>query len=154
MLQLTRTNADNTDFLQLVELLDEDLRIRDGEDHAFYAVLNKTNTIRHAIVAYENEIPVGCGAIREYAEGIVEIKRMYVLPEKRGKGIASAILKELEQWAAELGHEKCILETGKNQPEAIAMYKKNNYTVIPNFGKYQGVENSVCFEKQLIANSH
>lgn len=149
MLQLTRTNSANTDFLQLVELLDEDLRIRDGDDHAFYAVLNKTNTLNHTLVAYENEIPVGCGAIREYATGIVEIKRMYVLPEKRNRGIASAILKELECWAAELGYEKCILETGKNQPEAIAMYKKNKYTIIPNFGKYQGVENSVCFEKKL-----
>jgi putative acetyltransferase len=152
MIQFTRTNSGNIDFLQLVEKLDEDLRIRDGEDHAFYAVLNKTNTLKHTLVAYENESPVGCGAIREYAENMVEIKRMYVLPEKRNRGIASAILNELEQWAAELNYKKCILETGKNQPEAIAMYKKNKYTIIPNFGKYQGVENSICFEKKLMAN--
>ena len=75
---------------------------------------------------------------------------MYVLPDKRGQGIASAILKELEQWAMEMGCIKCVLETGKKQPEAIALYTKNGYQVMPNFGQYEQVENSVCFEKALL----
>jgi len=58
-------------------------------------------------------------------------------------------LKNVEQWYKELGIKKCVLETGKKQPEAIALYKKNLYNIIPNFGKYEGVENSVCFEKEL-----
>jgi len=74
---------------------------------------------------------------------------MYVLPEKRGQGIASIILKELEQWAVDLHFRKCLLETGRKQPEAIHLYKKNDYGLIPNFGQYQGVENSLCFEKIL-----
>ena len=69
---------------------------------------------------------------------------------KRGEGIATIILKELEVWAAELHYEKCRLETGKKQPEAIELYKKNGYKVIPNYGQYEGVENSVCFEKSLV----
>ena len=74
---------------------------------------------------------------------------MYTLPEHRGKGIAMRILSELERWAAEASYEKCILETGKRQPEAIALYKKSGYSLIPNFGQYENIENSLCFEKPL-----
>ncbi len=149
MIQITRTNSNNKDFQQLVTELDADLRIRDGEDHAFYAQFNKIDAIQHVIVAYDNETAVGCGAIKQYAPGIMEVKRMYVPLERRGEGIASVILKELENWATELNAAKCILETGKKQPEAIALYKKNDYTLIPNYGQYEHVEDSVCFEKVL-----
>lgn len=74
---------------------------------------------------------------------------MFVPTERRKKGIASAILNELENWAAELSFTKCILETGKRQPEAIGLYKKNGYKQIPNYGQYASVENSVCFRKEL-----
>ena len=72
---------------------------------------------------------------------------MYVVPEVRRKGIARKILYELENWALELGFTKCILETGKQQPEAIQLYKKHGYSITSNFGFYENVENSVCFEK-------
>ena len=74
---------------------------------------------------------------------------MFVLPEYRGRGIASAVLSELEAWARELGYTRCILETGKKQPEAIRLYQKSGYTIIPNYGPYEQVENSVCMEKAL-----
>lgn len=149
MFHIIRTDSDNNDFRVLVTALDKDLAIRDGDDHAFYAALNTIDTIKHAIVIYEDSLPVGCGAIREYAPGTMEVKRMYVLPEKRGRGIASRVLTALEDWATELGYTKCILETGKKQPEAISLYHKNQYTVIPNYGKYVTMDNSVCFEKVL-----
>jgi putative acetyltransferase len=149
MLQLKQTNSGNPDFQALVTELDKDLAIRDGDEHLFYAALNTTDTIKHAIVMYEDELPVGCGALREYEPGIMEVKRMYVLPGKRGQGIASVVLKGLEDWAKELGYKKCILETGKKQPEAISLYQKNYYRIIPNYGKYAGIDNSVCFEKKL-----
>ncbi|MDO9254253.1 MAG: GNAT family N-acetyltransferase [Bacteroidales bacterium] len=149
MINCIRTNSENKDFQNLVWELDADLRIRDGEDHAFYAQFNKIDKIRYAIVAYDNGIPFGCGAIKEYSPGTMEVKRMYVLPARRGQGIASLILKQLELWATELKIGKCILETGIKQPEAIALYKKNGYTIIPNYGQYVDVENSVCFEKIL-----
>jgi GNAT superfamily N-acetyltransferase len=79
----------------------------------------------------------------------MEIKRMYVTLEKRGKGIATLVLQELEKWSKELGFEKCILETGKKQPEAIRFYEKTNYHSIPNYGQYENAENSICFEKEL-----
>jgi putative acetyltransferase len=150
MVQFIRTNSGNNDFQKLVSELDKDLAIRDGPDHAFYAQFNTTSAIKQVIVAYDNDLPVGCGAIREYSPGTMEVKRMYVPPAFRGKGIASRILQHLEDWSAELNYTKCILETGKNQPEAIALYKKNGYSIIPNYGQYKNIDNSVCFEKELM----
>lgn len=149
MLRLIRTDSDNADFIDLVEDLDADLALRDGKDHSFYSQFNKIDTIKYVVLAYENDLPAGCGAIKEFSPGIMEVKRMYTLPEFRGKGIAVKILAELEKWAAELAYEKCVLETGKKQPEAIALYTKSGYAIIPNYGQYAGIENSVCFEKNI-----
>ncbi|MFZ1528836.1 MAG: GNAT family N-acetyltransferase [Ferruginibacter sp.] len=149
MLKLLRTDAGNKDFQALVHLLDAHLHVRDGEDHAFYSQYNNINTLAHVIIAINNGEQAGCGAIKEYDAVSMEVKRMYVPPGLRGKGIASAVLKELETWAAELGYKKCILETGLAMPEAIALYKKNGYSKIPNYGQYEGVDNSICFEKNI-----
>lgn len=150
MITITRTHSDNIHFQTLVKELDKDLAIRDGDEHAFYAQFNKSDKIKHAIVAFDGELSVGCGAIRAYDETCMEVKRMWVEPSHRGKGIASLMLKELEAWTRELGFPKCILETGNKQLEAIELYKKNNYTIIENYGPYKGVVNSICFEKSLI----
>ncbi len=149
MIKIKRTDSDHRDFIDLVKFLDADLKERDGTDHSFYNQFNKIDKIKNAVVAYENDQPVGCGAMKEFAPRSVEIKRMYTLPGSRGKGIATKILEELEIWANELSFDKCILETGKRQPEAIELYKKNGYNVIPNYGQYAGIENSVCFEKKI-----
>jgi GNAT superfamily N-acetyltransferase len=74
---------------------------------------------------------------------------MYVLPEYRGMGIAQSVLQELEKWAAELGYQYCVLETGMKQPEAIRLYEKSGYHQIPNYGQYENVATSVCFRKEL-----
>lgn len=149
MIKLARTNSDNPDFIELVRHLDADLAKRDGEEHSFYAQFNKIDKIKYVIVAYDDDKPVGCGAIKEYEPGVMEVKRMFTFPFHRGKGIASRVLTELETWAAELNYLTCVLETGKKQPEAIALYKKNGYHLIPNYGQYAGMENSVCFEKKI-----
>ncbi|HXH69199.1 MAG TPA: GNAT family N-acetyltransferase [Pyrinomonadaceae bacterium] len=149
MLNLVRTNSDNSDFRELVALLDADLQIRDGAEHSFYAQFNKIDKIREVIVAYENEKAVGCGAFKEYSAGAAEIKRMFVHPEKRGRGIAGKILTELETWAKELNFSECVLETGVKQPEAIRLYQKSGYEVIPSYGQYLNIENSVCMKKLI-----
>jgi len=149
MIRIIRTDSDNIDFINLVRRLDSELAERDGEDHSYYAQFNKIDKIKYVVVAYENDKPLGCGTIKKYDAKTVEVKRMYTLPESRGKGIASKILIELEKWAAELSFEKCILETGKRQPEAIQFYKKNGYILINNYGQYAEVENSLCFEKRM-----
>lgn len=104
MIRLRRTNSDDKDFIALVKLLDAELAEIDGEEHVFYAQLNKTDKIKHVVVGYENEKPISCGAIREYSPTTTEVKRMYTLPESRGKGIATKILIELEKWASELSY--------------------------------------------------
>jgi putative acetyltransferase len=149
MLTLIRTNSDNSAFQELVKDLDLDLKIKDGDEHAFFAQFNKIDSIKHVILAYLEDKVVGCGAIKQYDSKTMEVKRMFVPLEFRGQGIASQILSELEKWCLELNFEKCILETGKKQVEAIQLYHKNNYSVITNYGQYKNVESSVCFEKIL-----
>ena len=149
MIDLLRTDSGNADFRELVVLLDRELKERDGEDHAYYDQFNKIDTIRHCVVAYQNKIAVGCGAIKAFATATAEVKRMYVKADLRGQGIAGLVLKELEAWAAELGYNSLVLETGKAQPEAIRLYQKSGYTTIPNYGQYAGIENSVCMQKQM-----
>ena len=150
MISIKRSNGTDPDFIDLVKKLDALLHELDGEDHAFYAQFNKTNLLQHTVICYDDIIPIGCGAIKEYSGSTMEIKRMFVLPEYRSKGIATAILRELESWIVELNYFNSILETGKKQIDAIALYKKNKYKIIPNYGQYENIEDSICFEKNLI----
>jgi GNAT superfamily N-acetyltransferase len=150
MIRLIRTDSSHPDFRTLVRYLDQDLAIRDGADHHFYAQFNKIDSINNCIVAFEDDQPVGCGAIKAFGTDAMEVKRMYVTPEHRGKSIAQMILLELESWATELGMHKTVLETGQKQPEANALYLKCSYQRTPNYGQYIGVENSLCFEKKLL----
>jgi GNAT superfamily N-acetyltransferase len=149
MTSIIRTDSGNEDFIRLVRQLDAYLAITDGDEHAFYDQFNKIQNIKNVVVCYKDQNAVGCGAIKEFSEGTMEVKRMFVSESHRGKGIAGRILAELETWAAELGYSRCILETGIRQVEAVALYKKSGYSIIPNYGQYAGVENSICFEKVL-----
>jgi len=151
MTTLKRTNASDTDFLELVKLLDIDLQLRDGEEHYFFAQFNTTEGIKHVVVAYEGDEAVGCGAMRHFSDGVMELKRMFVRQDFRGRGIASQILQELENWTLECGYMSCILETGRKQPEAIALYRKHLYHEIDNFEPYKGIESSMCFEKVFVS---
>lgn len=148
-MHLLRTTSENPDFQALVALLDHELRVRDGDEHAFFAQYNKLDNIKHVVVLFDQGQAMGCGAFKEYEPGVAEIKRMYVATQQRGRGIASQVLKELESWTQELGYRRLILETGVRQPEAIGLYGKAGYNPIPNFGQYAGVESSRCFEKRF-----
>lgn len=149
MITFHRTDSSNADFIALVKKLDAYLSTTDGEDHSFYNQYNGIDSLKHVIIAYEDDNAIGCGAIKQYEPGAMEVKRMYVPPEQRGKGIASTLLTELEAWAKELGNTRCILETGKRQVEAVGLYHKNAYQVIENYGQYAQMDNSICFEKWL-----
>lgn len=149
MTTFKRTNSADEDFKKLVALLDAGLRELDGEAHAFYAQFNKLIDIQTVIVCYVDDVPIACGAFKEYSSQQVEIKRMFVLPQNRGQGTGHLVLKELEVWAAALHYKTCILETGKRQPDAISLYKKAGYHIIENFGSYKEDENSVCMAKDI-----
>ena len=149
MIQLSRTDYTHKEFIELVKQLDAELAIRDGDEHEFYDQFNSIQGLQQVVLAYDGEKPVGCGALKPYDKKSMEVKRMFTLPKSRGNGIASKILRELEQWAEQLNYKRCILETGINQPEAIALYHKNGYKLTPNYGQYADAENSRCFEKKL-----
>lgn len=144
-----RTNGNDLAFHHLVVALDKDLAVRDGDEHTFFSQFNKLNDIHHVVLALDSDCAIGCGAFKPFAEGAVEIKRMYTRPTHRNCGVGTLVLTELERWAAELGHARCVLETGRKMTEAIALYEKRGYTATPNYGQYIGVESSVCFEKCL-----
>lgn len=147
MTTIKRTTAENTDFQNLVILLDKDLKIKYGEEYDYYTQFNKIDKIKNVVVYYSNNEAVGCGGFKEYDAKTVEIKRMFVHPDFRGKGVAGAVLKELEIWSGEINYAACILETRKNNREAIGLYIKSNYEIIPNYGQYEHVEKSVCMKK-------
>jgi GNAT superfamily N-acetyltransferase len=149
MISIQRTDAAHHAFSNLVEQLDADLAERDGKEHGFYATFNTLHQIKYVVLAFENEEAVGCGAIKAFDNNSMEVKRMFTLPAYRGKGVASTILLELEKWAKELHYTACLLETGKRQPEAIALYQKAGFQQIPNYGQYAGIKNSVCFKKLI-----
>lgn len=148
-MQLARTDNTNPDFIALVKQLDANLAISDGDEHAFYDQYNKIDAIKHVLVGYIADQPMACGAIKEFDDQTMEVKRMFTVASLRGKGVAVILLEALEAWAKELRYHRCILETGLKQPSAISLYKKTGYRIIPNYGQYEGVDNSVCFEKEL-----
>ena len=148
-LEIKRTTSKNIDFINLVKDLDAYLKITDGDEHEYYNQFNTIAVLKHVVVAYFNEVPVGCGAFKDFDAISVEIKRMFVSLDKRGSGIAQKIVTELENWAKELGFQKMVLETGKRQVEAVKFYQKCDYKIIPNYGQYANMENSICFEKTL-----
>lgn len=147
-MKLLKTNSNHPDFQMLTRLFDDYLVEIDGDEKDFFAQYNQIY-IDNVIVCYEDDIAVGCGAFKEYEPTVAEIKRMFVLPEKRGKGIASTVLNALEIWAKENGFQHAILETSNQLTNAISLYQKSGFEVIPNYGQYIDVESSVCMKKIL-----
>jgi putative acetyltransferase len=92
---------------------------------------------------------IGCGALRRLGSATAEVKRMYVVPARRGSGVATALLRALEAAAVERGWTTLRLETGTAQPEAIRFYAREGYRDIPLFGAYTGSDLSVCYERTL-----
>lgn len=144
-----RTNADNNSFLSLVKELDDYLTGINGEDDSFFRQFNSMDELQCVIVCCHNEKPIACGAFKILNKTTVEVKRMYVKHECRGKGVATKILNELEIWAKELGYETAILETSAIMNDALTLYKKSGYQVISNYEQYKNVKTSVCFGKEL-----
>jgi GNAT superfamily N-acetyltransferase len=103
-----------------------------------------------SVVAHDDGVLVGCGLLRDLGGGVGELKRMYVPPAHRGRGLSRLVLGELERRAREAGLERLILETGERQPEAIGLYRSMGYTQIPNFGLYADEPLSRCFGKDVV----
>ena len=152
MITVKRTNSNDKDFQALVARLDEDLWSRYGEMQLEYRKWNVIENLPTVVVVYANDTPVGCGCFKHFEEGTVELKRMFVDPAYRSKGIGAAIIAELEKWAIELGHTEMVLETAIRQQEALHLYRKYGFTDIPRYGQYADKTQSICMKK-LLASS-
>jgi len=140
--------TDDFRFVQMASDLSLELSSRYGDKQAQYEPFNKVKS-GVAMVVMDRNLTVACGCFRPYDDATVEIKRMYVTSQYRGKGIARELLARLEIRMAALGYRVAILETGCKQPEAIRLYEKSGYERTPNYGPYVNMPDSVCFKKNL-----
>lgn len=144
-----RTNSKNDDFRQMVRELDIDLYKRNGDTQAQYEQYNQIDKIKHCVVIYLDGKPAGCGCFKPFDGETIELKRMFVKPELRGKQLAVRLLAELEKWAAEEGYKNAVLETGVRQLEAQRLYSIAGYVRTENYGQYLGMPDSICYRKSL-----
>ncbi len=143
------TTSENTDFRQMVNELDIDLYKRNGDTQAQYEQYNQIDKIKHAVVIFVDGEPVGCGCFKEFDPETIEVKRMFVKPEMRGRQLSTGLLQELENWAMKEGYKNAVLETGRRQVEAQQLYSKSGYFRIENYGQYLGMDDSICYRKPL-----
>ena len=146
-----RTDGKNEDFIENCRLLDMDLDRRVGRQikREKYQKFNQLDEIREAIVVYDHGRAVGGGAIRRYDDENIELKRVFVHNEYQGQGIGSTLVSLLIEWAAELGYRRMILETGELLAESCAVYKKLGFAVIPNYGPYADMPESLCMAREI-----
>lgn len=146
-----RTDGKNEVFIENCRLLDMDLDRRVGRQikREKYQKFNQLDEIREAIVVYDHGRAVGGGAIRRYDDENIELKRVFVHNEYQGQGIGSRLVSLLIEWAAELGYRRMILETGELLAESCAVYKKLGFAVIPNYGPYADMPESLCMAKTI-----
>lgn len=143
---------DSPDARRLVTALDAHLAGRYAPEHRFGPHLKAEHVapgLGTFVIARANGKAVGCGALRRRDAATVEVKRMYVEPEMRGRGVARQILDHLESAARTMGAERLVLETGIYQEEAIGLYRVAGFETIECFDEYAGIPTSVCFEKVL-----
>lgn len=145
---IRRTPSSDPTFAELIRQLDEDLWKRYGEVQGQYAPHNVLDT-QTAVIAVQDGEPAGCGCFKEYEPGTAELKRVFVPPAFRHRGVARGMVAALEAWARELGYHTMILETGNLQHEAIALYAKLGYEQTPLFPPYVGMPASICMRKSL-----
>ena len=149
MPEVRRTTSDDPGFRTLVAALDDELWQRYPDVQAEYAPHNAVDHIATVVVVVDGSRPIGCGCFKPRAPGTVELKRMFVMPEVRGRGVARQIVEALEQWARELGSTAMVLETGNNQPEAVALYTRQGFVQVARFAPYVDMPTSICMHKTL-----
>ena len=146
---IKRTTSTDKDFQWLIQQLDKELWDELNEDQATYDQYNKVPDLNTVVVVYINDQPVASGCFKKYNTDTVEIKRMFVVKEQRGKGLSKVVLSELESWAVESGFKNALLETSIHFIAATTLYKNAGYTIIHNYDQYKDLEESVCMKKPL-----
>lgn len=148
-MEIRLVDAENADFLTLVQQLDEYYFEVVGEVHRRYAKYNDPHLLDARMVAYQDGKAAGCGAWKKKDDQTAEIKRIFVSKDFRRQGVASALIGALEQDAAAHGYTRAILETARTTDDSAALYHKLGYQEIAYYGSPAGAENCRCFEKAL-----
>ena len=148
-IKVVATTSENPDFVSLIKTFDSFLWERYPELKANYWGNNVIEFNPNVILVYANDQPVGCGCFKKYKAKTAELKRMFVLPQARGLGLAQLIIKELEIKANQQGFETLILETLYKQVEAISLYQKVGFEIVENYEPYVGLTNSICMSKGI-----
>ncbi len=145
------TDGGNPDFIELCHALDNFLNELVGgeENRKEYIPYNRLDDIHDVIVAYDNDIPVGSASFKRYDDECAEVKRVFIKQEYRGRGISNKLMELLENAAREQGYRYLILESGEPLVAAMALYRKLGYKVIPNYGQYKDMPDSICMKKNL-----
>ena len=145
------TDGNSKDFIELCHGLDDFLNeLVGGEaNRSEYVQYNKLDDIHDVVIAYDNDMPVGSASFKIYDDENAEVKRVFVKKEYRGQGISLELMKILEERAREKGFKYFILESGEPLVAAMALYRKIGYKVIPNYGQYKDMDESVCMKKKL-----
>lgn len=145
------TNGNNFDFIELCHSLDNFLNELVGgeENRAEYIPYNRLDDIHDVIIAYDDNIPIGIASFKKYDDECAEVKRVFIKQEYRGRGISNKLMELLENAAKEQGYQYLILESGEPLIAAMALYKKIGYKVIPNYGQYKDMPDSICMKKKL-----
>jgi GNAT superfamily N-acetyltransferase len=150
-IKVVKTTSENPDFISIIKIFDTFLWERYPELKTAYWGNNLIEFNPNVILIYLDEKPVASGCFKKYNESTVELKRMFVLPEARGLGLAQLVIKELEIEAQNQGFQSMILETLYKQIEAISLYQKVGFEIIDNYEPYVGLENSICMSKTINA---
>lgn len=145
------TDGCDRDFIELCHELDSFLNeiVGGEENRATYIPYNKLDSIHDVIVVYNGDTPIGCAAFKKYDDLHAEVKRVFIKKEYRGRGISRCLMENLEKAAKNKGYKYFILESGEPLVAAMALYRKTGYKVIPNYGQYKDMTDSVCMMKEL-----
>lgn len=145
------TDGDNADFIELCHSLDNFLNELVGgeENRSVYIPYNQLDDIHDVVIAYDEDTPVGCASFKKYDDKCAEVKRVFIKPEYRGRGISKQLMEFLENSARKHGYRRLILESGAPLTAAMALYKEIGYKIIPNYGQYQDMSDSICMGKEL-----
>jgi putative acetyltransferase len=149
-LSILAEQPSSPDAQALIAALDADLALRYPPELIFGLHEEDHDPARMVfLVARAAGRPVACGALRTLDAETGEVKRMYVVPDLRGRGLSRRMLAVVESIAVGRRHRRLLLETGNRSPAALALYRSSGYLEIPAYGEYAGNAYSVCFEKVL-----
>jgi GNAT superfamily N-acetyltransferase len=146
---IRRVEWDHPDAVALRAAQRDEIEERYGTPDSEPGIAPTASDITAFFVAYVDEVPVGCGGVRELTDSEAEIKRMFVASSSRGSGVSTAIIRELERFGRERGWSRLVLETGDRQPDAVRFYEREGYSRIENFGHYEGHAASLCYARDI-----